>query len=104
MTRRRSRPTSNSSRSNIRRTCRPARSARPPMRSEAAMRVNKRLAAGLLATLLGSAAVAAPAPDIAKMKQDAFAVVDQHADRMGRLSDAIFSYSEIGFQEVKTIA
>jgi aminobenzoyl-glutamate utilization protein B len=37
------------------------------------------------------------------LKAEAFAVVDRNADRMGRVSDAIFSYSEIGFQEFKTI-
>ena len=46
---------------------------------------------------------AAPPPDAAAMKQEAFADVDAYADRMGRLGDAIFSYSEIGFQEVKTV-
>ena len=40
----------------------------------------------------------------AKLKSEAFVLIDSNADRMGRLSDAIFSYSEIGFQEVKTIA
>jgi aminobenzoyl-glutamate utilization protein B len=44
----------------------------------------------------------APAP-AEPIKDDAFAIVDANADRMGRLSDAIFSYSEIGFQEFKTI-
>jgi aminobenzoyl-glutamate utilization protein B len=49
--------------------------------------------------------VLAQAPaNIEAMKADAFAVVDGNADRMGRLSDAIYSYAEIGFQEVKTIA
>jgi len=38
-----------------------------------------------------------------QLKEAAFAEVDRNADRMGRLSDAIFSYSEIGFQEFKTI-
>jgi len=46
----------------------------------------------------------AQAANIEAMKADAFAVVDRNADRMGRLSDAIYSYAEIGFQEVKTIA
>lgn len=39
----------------------------------------------------------------AQLKEEALAVVDANAERMGRLSDAIFSYSEIGFQEFKTI-
>jgi aminobenzoyl-glutamate utilization protein B len=47
---------------------------------------------------------AAQTPSVDQMKKDGFAVVDANADRMGRLNDAIFSYSEIGFQEVKTIA
>ena len=62
-------------------------------------------------TLLGLAVatfavpVLAQAPaNIEAMKADAFATVDKNADRMGRLSDAIYSYAEIGFQEVKTIA
>jgi aminobenzoyl-glutamate utilization protein B len=43
-------------------------------------------------------------PPATQLKAEAFAVVDANADRIGRLNDAIFSYSEIGFQEVKTIA
>jgi len=39
----------------------------------------------------------------AELKQEAFAVVDTNADKMGRINDAIFSFSEIGFQEYKTI-
>ena len=46
----------------------------------------------------------AQTPPADQLKREAFAVVDANADRMGRLNDAIFSYSEIGFQEVKTIA
>ncbi|QJU58220.1 amidohydrolase [Sphingomonas sp. AP4-R1] len=38
------------------------------------------------------------------LKQEGFAIVDREADHLGRLGDAIFSYAEIGFQEVKTIA
>ncbi|WP_439533604.1 amidohydrolase [Polymorphobacter sp.] len=44
------------------------------------------------------------APNLDAMKAEAYAVVDRNADRMGRYSDAIYSYAEIGFQEVKTIA
>jgi aminobenzoyl-glutamate utilization protein B len=50
-----------------------------------------------------AAADAAATPDAAQMKQEAFAHIDAYADRMARLGDAIFSYSEIGFQEVKTV-
>src|ERR1700753_1029901 len=47
--------------------------------------------------------LAAPAPDAAQLKQAAFTNIDAYTDRMGRIGDAIFSYSEIGFQEVKTV-
>jgi aminobenzoyl-glutamate utilization protein B len=62
------------------------------------------LSVALAALLASTAAVAAPVSNIEAMKADAFSVVDKNADRMGRLSDAIYSYAEIGFQEVKTIA
>jgi aminobenzoyl-glutamate utilization protein B len=58
-------------------------------------------AAGVSILLAGPALAA---PSAAQLKQEAFAVVDKNADRMGRINDAIFSYSEIGFQEFKTIA
>jgi aminobenzoyl-glutamate utilization protein B len=59
--------------------------------------------------LLGLASCAAqvqaePVANIALLKAEALETVDRNADRMGRLSDAIYSYAEIGFQEVKTIA
>ena len=61
--------------------------------------------AGLLAAgLLVAGAAQAQTPPADQLKREAFAVVDANADRMGRLNDAIFSYSEIGFQEFKTIA
>jgi len=56
-----------------------------------------------LATIATPVLAQAPA-NIEAMKADAFAAVDGDAERMGRLSDAIYSYAEIGFQEVKTIA
>ena len=59
------------------------------------------LTAAILAS--GNNLALAAAPDAATMKQEAFANVDKYADRMGRLGDAIFSYSEIGFQEHKTV-
>jgi len=64
----------------------------------------KNFAFGAAFLLLGQVSVALGAPSAAQLKREAFAVVDTNADRMGRLNDAIFSYSEIGFQEVKTIA
>ena len=66
--------------------------------------VMKNFAFGAAFLLLGQVSVALGAPSAAQLKREAFAVVDTNADRMGRLNDAIFSYSEIGFQEVKTIA
>jgi aminobenzoyl-glutamate utilization protein B len=38
------------------------------------------------------------------MKKAGFVFVDANAARMAKVNDAIYSYSEIGFQEVKTIA
>lgn len=58
----------------------------------------------LLAPTVARAQEAAPPPDAAALKREGYAAVDARAERMGRLSDAIFSYSEIGFQEVKTVA
>src|ERR1700761_5614248 len=65
-----------------------------------------RLAIAGLLVLQVPLAQAQPAatPDVETLKQQGYELVDAQADRMGRLSDAIFSYSEIGFQEVKTIA
>jgi aminobenzoyl-glutamate utilization protein B len=37
-------------------------------------------------------------------KAEGFAMIEANADHVGRVSDAIFSYSEIGFQEFKTVA
>jgi aminobenzoyl-glutamate utilization protein B len=48
--------------------------------------------------------IAGQGPDVARLKQEAFAAIDANADRLGRIGDAIFSYAEIGFQEVKTVA
>lgn len=69
-----------------------------------ANRITLRLVAALAGLAVAGAASAEPRADIAQLKSEAFAVVDGKADRLGRLSDAIFSYSEIGFQETKTIA
>ena len=59
---------------------------------------------GWVGLSLMTPAGAAPPPDAGAMKQEAFADIDAYADRMGRLGDAIFSYSEIGFQEYMTAA
>jgi aminobenzoyl-glutamate utilization protein B len=56
------------------------------------------------AMLCWSGVSAQTAPDVATLKKEAFADIDARADRLGRLGDAIFSYSEIGFQEYKTVA
>ena len=62
--------------------------------------------AGLLMLQVPLAQAQPPAatPDVETLKQQGYGLIDAQADHMGRLSDAIFSYSEIGFQEVKTIA
>ena len=57
----------------------------------------------LLALLWTTPLAAQQVPNAEQLKQEAFKIVDTNADRMGKLSDAIFSYSEIGFQEFKTI-
>jgi aminobenzoyl-glutamate utilization protein B len=55
------------------------------------------------ALLFAAPAAAQERPSPEEMKAEAFTVVDANAEKMGRLSDAIYSYAEIGFQEVKTI-
>ena len=62
-----------------------------------------RLVLPALAAVAISAAVRAQAPDAAVLKKEAFQAIDANADRLARLSDAIFSYSEIGFQEYNTV-
>jgi aminobenzoyl-glutamate utilization protein B len=37
-------------------------------------------------------------------KAEGFTLIEANADHVGRVSDAIFSYSEIGFEELKTVA
>jgi len=49
-------------------------------------------------------AAQAQSPATAAMKTAGFAMVDANAARMAKVNDAIYSYSEIGFQEVKTVA
>lgn len=60
---------------------------------------------GILVTSIGVIPVCfSQVPGAPELKQEAFEIIDANADRMGRINDAIYSYSEIGFQEVKTIA
>jgi aminobenzoyl-glutamate utilization protein B len=69
--------------------------------------MNIRLSASCLAMtalLVAPTAHGQKMPGAAQLKHEAFAIVDANAQRMGRINDAIFSYSEIGFQEFKTIA
>ncbi len=54
--------------------------------------------------MLPGSALAQDAPPAEDLKAEAFAIVDANSDHMGRLGDAIYSYSEIGFQEFKTVA
>ncbi|MCC7415525.1 MAG: amidohydrolase [Acidobacteria bacterium] len=61
-------------------------------------------AAGLvLASLLAAAGARAQAPDPAQLKREASQAIDANGDRLGRLGDAIYSYSEVGFQEYETV-
>ena len=57
---------------------------------------------------LGALAIAsasgAQTPDVARLKVEASEAIDASAVRLGRLSDAIFSYAEVGFEEHKTVA
>lgn len=48
-------------------------------------------------------AVNAQAPNVPTLKEEASRIIDERADRLGRIADAIFSYSELGFQEVHTV-
>jgi aminobenzoyl-glutamate utilization protein B len=56
------------------------------------------------AVALASACPASAQPSADQLKQGAFEFVDANEDRIARINDAIYSYSEIGFQETKTIA
>jgi len=56
-----------------------------------------------MALMLGAASAAlAQSPEA--LKREAFGVVEANAARIARINDAIYSFSEIGFQETKTIA
>lgn len=61
----------------------------------------------LLFSMLAALSVAVPAvaqpPDVAKLKQEAAQAIDANANRLARLSDAIYSYAEVGFQEYDTV-
>jgi aminobenzoyl-glutamate utilization protein B len=59
------------------------------------------LTLGLLCSV--AAAAGAQTPDVARLKQEASQAIEASADRLGRLSDAIYSYSELGFQEYDTV-
>ena len=50
-----------------------------------------------------SGQVAAQGGDAARLKEEAFRIIDGQADRLGRIGDAIFSYSELGYHEVNTV-
>lgn len=67
--------------------------------------VRRIIPAGL--ALLGLVALCAPlraqAVDAGRLKYEAFRIIDGKAERLGRLGDAIFSYSELGFHEVNTV-
>jgi aminobenzoyl-glutamate utilization protein B len=63
----------------------------------------KRVMPLVVASLAFAAAAGAQAPDAARLKQEALQAIDANAERLGRLSDAIFSYSEVGFQEYETV-
>ncbi len=59
----------------------------------------------VFASMQGLQAAELRAPETTQqLKEEAFVVVDQNAEQMGKISDAIYSFSEIGFQEYKTIA
>lgn len=55
------------------------------------------------AIVLLAAPLAVSSQDADSLKAEAFDVVDGNAPHMAKVNDAIFSYSEIGFQEFKTI-
>ena len=63
----------------------------------------KRFMIAAAATVLAASTLWAQTPDPAALKREANQAIDANADRLGRLSDAIYSYSEIGFQEINTV-
>ena len=60
------------------------------------------LAAGLLVG--AGTATGQSVPSAEQLKREAFSLIDANAERMGRMGDAIFSYSEIGQPEPSIIA
>jgi len=64
-------------------------------------RVLRPLIFGLLALL--PASVGGQTPGAGQLKTEAYTLVDANGDRLGRIGDAIFSYSELGFHEVNTV-
>lgn len=44
------------------------------------------------------------AQEVDRLKSEAFEIVEENADRIARISDAIYSYAELGFQEFKTVS
>ncbi|HWA56313.1 MAG TPA: amidohydrolase [Gemmatimonadales bacterium] len=52
--------------------------------------------------LPGALAAQAPAARTEQLKQDALQLIDQRADLVQRITDQLFSYGELGFQESET--
>jgi len=65
--------------------------------------LGRKLTGLVVLVAMPGAAAAQTAPPADQLKAEGFALVDASADRIGRINDAIYSYSEIGFQEVKTV-
>lgn len=57
-----------------------------------------------LLLLLELTSAAAQVGDAYEYKLQAYDYIDENAEKLGRINDAIYSFSEIGFQEFKTIA
>ena len=62
----------------------------------------KHLAKALCATLLALASANAQQPDLATMKQQAATGVDSRAKQVQVMVDTVFSYSELGYHEVRS--
>lgn len=58
---------------------------------------------GPLVLLVAGLCVEVDAQEASVLKQEAYRFIDDRADLLGRIGDAIFSYSELGFQEVNTV-
>jgi hypothetical protein len=68
------------------------------------MKIRGMIPLAAFAVLCAGLAPAQQMPSAARLKNEAFVIIDANAEKMGRINDAIFSYSEIGFQEFKTVA